>query len=80
VIKPKAFHPSPDWAHREVTRAVLILRHAAEPLTSRDIALEMLVTRALDKSGYVFPANSKSGHIEEPKFSLSLVADSTGIP
>ena len=26
-----------------------ILRQAAEPMTSRDIALEMLVTRALDK-------------------------------
>jgi hypothetical protein len=27
----------------------------------------------------VFPANSKSGHLEEPKFSLRLVADLTGI-
>jgi hypothetical protein len=33
-----------------MTKAVLsILREAAEPLTSRDIALELLVTRALDK-------------------------------
>jgi hypothetical protein len=33
-----------------MTKAVLsILRQAAEPLTSRDIALEVLVTRALDK-------------------------------
>ena len=33
-----------------MTKTVLsILRQAAEPLTSRDIALEMLVTRALDK-------------------------------
>jgi hypothetical protein len=33
-----------------MTKAVLsILRQATEPLTSRDIALEMLVTRALDK-------------------------------
>jgi hypothetical protein len=33
-----------------MTKAVLsILRQAAEPLTSRDIALELLVTRALDK-------------------------------
>ena len=30
--------------------AANILRMAAEPLTSRDIALEMLVTRALDKN------------------------------
>jgi hypothetical protein len=33
-----------------MTKAVLsILRQAAEPLTSRDIALELLVTRALDE-------------------------------
>ena len=51
AIKPKAFRPPSDWSHRgEMTKAVLsILRQAAEPLTSRDIALEMLVTRALDK-------------------------------
>src|SRR5260221_8050364 len=50
-IKPKAFRPPPDWAHRgEMTKAVLsILRQAIEPMTTRDIALEMLVTRALDK-------------------------------
>jgi hypothetical protein len=51
AIRPKAFRPPPDWARRgEMTKAVLsILRQAAEPMTSRDIALEMLVTRALDK-------------------------------
>jgi hypothetical protein len=33
-----------------MTKAVLcMLRQAAEPLTSRDIALELLVTRALEK-------------------------------
>jgi hypothetical protein len=50
-IKPKAFRPRPDWARRgEMTKTVLsILRQAAEPMTTRDIALEMLVTRALDK-------------------------------
>ena len=33
-----------------MTKTVLsILRQAAEPMTSRDIAPEMLVTRALDK-------------------------------
>jgi hypothetical protein len=49
--KPKAFRPPPDWAHRgKITKAVLsILRQATEPMTTRDIALEMLVTRALDK-------------------------------
>jgi hypothetical protein len=51
AIKPKAFRPPPDWAHRgEMTKAVRsILRQAAEPLTSRGVALELLVTRAFDK-------------------------------
>jgi hypothetical protein len=51
AIRPKAFRPPSDWANRgEMTRIVLsILRQAAEPLTTRDIALELLVSRALDK-------------------------------
>ena len=51
-IKPKAFRPPKDWSNRgEMTRVVLsILRMASEPLTTRDVALELLVTRALDKS------------------------------
>src|SRR3954467_10215728 len=49
-FKPKAFRPPEDWAHRgEMTRTVLsILRQAVEPMTTRDIALEMLVNRALN--------------------------------
>ena len=52
AIKPKAFRPPKDWANRgEMSRIVLsILRQASEPLTSRDIAMEMLIERALDKS------------------------------
>ncbi|WP_340116401.1 hypothetical protein [Pelagibius sp. 7325] len=52
TIKPKAFRPPSDWAHRgEMSRLVLsILRQAAEPMTTRDIAVEMLVTRALDRN------------------------------
>lgn len=52
AIKPKAFRPPKDWANRgEMTRIVLsILRQAAEPLTTRDIALELLVERALDRN------------------------------
>lgn len=52
AIKAKAFRPPNDWANRgEMSRIILsILRQAAEPLTSRDIALELLVTRALDKN------------------------------
>ncbi len=51
-IKPKAFRPPKDWSRRgEMTRIILsILRQAAEPLTTRDIALQLLVERALDKS------------------------------
>jgi hypothetical protein len=51
AIRPKAFRPPPDWARRgEMTKVVLsILWLAVEPMTTRDIALEMLVTRALDK-------------------------------
>ena len=51
-IRPKAFRPPKDWANRgQMSRLVLsILRQATEPMTSRDIALEMLVTRALDRS------------------------------
>jgi len=52
AIRPKAFRPPKDWSNRgQMTRIVLsILRQAAEPLTSRDIALELLVERALDKN------------------------------
>ena len=28
---------------------------------------------------WVFPANSKSGHLEEPKFPLQMIADATNI-
>lgn len=52
TIKPKAFRPPKDWSNRgQMSRVVLsILRQAAEPMTSRDIALELLISRALDKS------------------------------
>lgn len=42
TIAPKAFRPPKDWSNRgQMTRIVLsILRQAAEPLTSRDIALD----------------------------------------
>ena len=45
AVKPKAFRPLKDWSRRgEMTRIILsILRQAAEPLTTRDIALQLLV-------------------------------------
>ena len=51
AIRPKAFRPPADWAKRgEMARIVLsILRMAAEPLTTRDVAYQLLIERALDK-------------------------------
>ncbi len=51
-IKAKAFRPPKDWSNRgQMSRIILsVLRQAAEPLTTRDIALQLLIERALDKS------------------------------
>jgi hypothetical protein len=51
AIRAKAFRPPGDWSRRgQMSRMVLsILRQAAEPMSSRDIAVEMLISRALDK-------------------------------
>ena len=49
-------------------------------LPMSDIIQHLLVARrAIGDAEFVFPSNSKSGHIEEPKFPLKLVADATGI-
>ncbi len=50
AIKPKGFRPPADWANRgEMSRIILdVLRQAAEPLTSQDIARELMVCRGLD--------------------------------
>jgi integrase len=48
------------------------------PLT--DVVFKMLsARRALGDAKYVFPANSASGHIEEPKFALAQVAAACGV-
>jgi hypothetical protein len=51
AIKPKAFRPPKDWSNRgEMTRICLsILRLASEPLTARDVALQLLTERALNR-------------------------------
>lgn len=51
-IKPKAFRPPEDWSKRgEMTRIILgIMRKASEPLTSSDIAAQLIVERALDRT------------------------------
>lgn len=50
AIRPKAFRPPADWSKKgQMARMVLnILRQAVEPLTTREIALQMLVERAMD--------------------------------
>jgi hypothetical protein len=52
TIKPKGFRPPSDWSNRgQMSRVILsTLRQASEPLTSRDIALQLLIEGALDKS------------------------------
>jgi hypothetical protein len=52
TIKPRAFRPPKDWSKRgEMMRLIVsVLRRATEPLTTRDIAFELIVERALDKS------------------------------
>ena len=51
-IVPKAWRPPEHWSKRgEMSRVILgILRQATEPLTTRDIALQLLTERALDKN------------------------------
>src|SRR3954447_18925144 len=50
AIRPKAFRPPDDWARRgQMSRLVLsILRTSKEPLTTREIAAQMLLERAMD--------------------------------
>lgn len=50
-IKPKAFRPPENWSKRgEMTRIILgILRKATEPLTSQDIAVQLIIERALNR-------------------------------
>ncbi|MES2292985.1 MAG: hypothetical protein V4527_06790 [Pseudomonadota bacterium] len=52
TIKPRAFRPPENWSKRgEMMRLIVsVLRRATEPLTSRDIAFELIVERALDKT------------------------------
>ena len=49
-------------------------------LPMRDLVYDLLRRRrALGDTGWVFPANSKSGHVEEPRHFLDQVAEATGI-
>ncbi len=46
-IKPKSFRPPQDWSKRgEMTRVILnVLRQASEPLTTREIAFQVMRER-----------------------------------
>jgi integrase len=49
-------------------------------LPMSDVVRDLLVARrALGDARFVFPANSKSGHIEEPRAALDVVAAAAGI-
>lgn len=50
AIRPKVFRPPDDWARRgQMSRLVLsILRTSREPLTTSEIAAQMLLERAMD--------------------------------
>lgn len=50
AIRPRMFRPPADWANRgQMSRLVLvILRQARDPLTTREIAAQMILERGLD--------------------------------
>jgi integrase len=48
-------------------------------LPMSDYVHDLLVGRRAVGTKFVFPSDSKSGHIEEPKFALALVAKASGI-
>ena len=39
----------------------------------------LLARRKIGDTNWIFPANSESGHIEEPKYPLDLIRAETGI-
>jgi hypothetical protein len=49
TIKPKAFRPPADWSKRgQMSRIILnILRQASEPMSARDIGLQLMLERGL---------------------------------
>lgn len=70
-----------DFAARMVrlpARATKAGRRLDLPMSTHLHAL-LVTRRALGDADWVFPANSRSGHIEEPKGFLDQVAASTGI-
>jgi integrase len=74
------------WADVDLAGRIVRLA-AASTKSGRKLDLPMstfvrdllVARRAIGGGEFVFPANSKSGHITEPKFPLKLIADATGI-
>ena len=46
-----------------------------------DFLVDLIAARRteMDDGPWVFPANSRSGHVEEPKFALAQVAEVSGV-
>jgi len=64
TIKAKAFRPPADWSKRgEMGRIIMgILREAAEPLSTRDITVQLFTLRALNQGDQaLFRLMTKAG-------------------
>ena len=60
-IAPKMFRPPDDWSKRgQMSRMILsILRVAKEPMTTREIAMKMILERGLATDGAMLKTMSK---------------------
>jgi integrase len=75
------------WENIDLEEGVLCIPKAATKakrelkLPMSDVVLDLLVARRAlgNSSGFVFPANSGSGFISEPKFALAQVAAACGV-
>ena len=68
--------------HKKVIRLPAVRAKAGRKLDlpMSDVVHDLLMARrAIGNAQFVFPSNSKSGHIEEPKFAFAAVAEATGI-
>ena len=74
-----------QWADVDFTNRIIRLagvktksgRKLDLPMT--DLLHDLLVARRSVGSAFVFPANSKSGHVEEPRTFFDEIAEATGI-
>jgi hypothetical protein len=72
--------PSPTFAHSSRIPGDNTKNRKPFDLPMTTVVRDLLVPRrALGNAQWVFPANSGSGHIEEPKFAFDQVRQATGI-